>query len=139
MLPEPIEPGSAIDWLQHARSDLAIAQSRKTTRVLYAHLCFHAQQAAEKALKAVLVSERVSFSRSHDMAYLLGLLPQSRSIPPALIELPLLNKYAVQYRYPGEMLPVSATQRKQAVRLAEAAIDWASYMLRHKPKACRNL
>ena len=33
----------------------------KTRRILYQHLCFHAQQAAEKALKAVLVAKGVRF------------------------------------------------------------------------------
>ena len=114
----------------HAKSDLALAAARKNRSVLYAHLCFHAQQAAEKALKAVLVEERVSFGRSHDLAYLLSLLPNTRSIPPLLIELPLLNKFAVQFRYPGEIPVVDARQRKYAVRLAEEAVRWAIHILK---------
>jgi HEPN domain-containing protein len=98
--------------------------------VLYEHLCFHAQQAAEKALKAVLVVDGISFGHSHDLAYLLGLLPEEKSIPPSLIALPLLNKFAVQYRYPGDAPAVNAQQRKQAVRLAEDAVAWAARMIR---------
>ena len=52
---ETAHPGSPQDWLRHARSDLALAGVPKTGKVLYAHLCFHAQQAAEKALKGVLL------------------------------------------------------------------------------------
>ena len=53
--------GSAQDWLRHARSDLALARMRKTKSLLYGHLCFHAQQAAEKALKAVMVHMGYAF------------------------------------------------------------------------------
>ena len=127
---KPPEPGSAADWLNHAQSDLSIAKSKKNNRVMYAHLCFHAQQAAEKALKAVLVIKGVSFGRSHDLAYLLALLPDSCSIPPALLQLPLLNKYAVQYRYPGETPVVDAKQRKRAVGLAEDTVEWSARILR---------
>ena len=52
---EPKETGSPQDWLRHARSDLALSRMPKTRAVLYQHLCFHAQQAAEKALKAVFL------------------------------------------------------------------------------------
>ena len=50
-MPADPQPGSPDDWLRHARSDLALARSRKGRDVLYEHLCFHAQQAAEKAIK----------------------------------------------------------------------------------------
>ena len=72
---EAPKAGSAQDWLRHARSDLALASMRKTKRLLYEHLCFHAQQAAEKAVKAVLVHHGIRVPRSHDMAYLLTMLP----------------------------------------------------------------
>jgi len=46
-------PGSAADWLARAKSDLAIAKAPLPQGAIYEDLCFHAQQAAEKALKAV--------------------------------------------------------------------------------------
>lgn len=97
---------------------------------MYAHLCFHAQQAAEKAIKAVLAKHQVSFGRSHDLGYLLGLLPASISVPVSMVELPVLNKYAVQYRYPGEIPVVDAKQRKRAIKLAEETVEWASRHLK---------
>ena len=81
-------PGSPQDWLRHARSDLLLARTRKTRALLYAHLCFHAQQAAEKALKAVLLAHGIQVPRTHDMAFLIDQLPPGVSIPPALIDLP---------------------------------------------------
>ena len=46
--------GSPVDWLRYAESDLEIARIPQSFRILLEGLCFHAQQAAEKTLKAVL-------------------------------------------------------------------------------------
>ena len=64
MLPEPPIPGSPEDWLRYARSDLALAQQRQAPEILLATLCFHAQQAAEKSIKAVLVQRGMIFPYS---------------------------------------------------------------------------
>jgi HEPN domain-containing protein len=47
-------------WLRRARSNLEIAKSGKRAQVMYEDLCFEAQQAAEKALKALLLYLTVS-------------------------------------------------------------------------------
>ena len=52
---ESLVPGSAEDWLRYAKSDLELARIEKPEGVLLENLCFHAQQAAEKTLKAVLI------------------------------------------------------------------------------------
>ena len=48
-------PGSSDEWFQRACGDLALASAHVPDGVFYEDLCFHAQQAAEKALKAVFV------------------------------------------------------------------------------------
>ena len=126
MLSDTPEAGSPQDWLRHARSDLALAGMRKTRRLLYEHLCFHAQQAAEKALKAVLVHHGIRAPRSHDVAYLMAKLPTGVGIPPSLLDLPTLTKYAVQQRYPGEVAPVNAKHRRCALLL----VTWATRAIR---------
>ncbi|TAK33547.1 MAG: HEPN domain-containing protein [Chloroflexota bacterium] len=63
--------------MRHARSDLAIAGQPRTPDVLLETLCFHAQQAAEKSLKAVLVGEGVPFPFTHDLAILVTLVKQA--------------------------------------------------------------
>ena len=120
------EPGSSCDWLRFARSDLALSRTRKTPAVLYEHLCFHAQQASEKSLKALLVAHGIKVPRTHDIAFLLDQLPGGVNVPPALLELPTLTKYAVQQRYPGEVVPATRKDHKRAVDLAEHAIEWAA-------------
>lgn len=66
------EPGSPSDWLRYARSDLALAELVPPSNVLLETLCFHAQQVAEKALKAMLLhftSQEPPFI--HDIGHLL--------------------------------------------------------------------
>lgn len=124
--------GSASDWLRHAQSDLALAGGRKTPRLLYEHQCFHAQQAAEKALKALLVNRGIAVPKSHDLAFLMQQLPRQITVPVSLLELPILTKYAVQLRYPGETAPATARDRRRALGLARLALDWAEHVLKDR-------
>ena len=63
-------------------------------------VCFHAQQAVEKWLKAVLVSHGVVFQRTHDLEELAGLLAaQGIPLPLPMEELRKLNPFAVTFRY----------------------------------------
>jgi len=60
--------GSPHSWLAHAKSDLRITQiCRSDSGVLPNQTVFHAQQAAEKAIKAVLLEHEIRFPRTHDL------------------------------------------------------------------------
>ncbi len=62
--------------------------------------CFHAQQAVEKSLKAVLFSRRLEFTRTHNLTELTSLLRrQDLEIPVSDGQLLRLNPYAVTLRY----------------------------------------
>ena len=69
-------PDNPAEWLHRARSSLALAR-QKTTEVLYEDLCYQAQQAAEKALKAVLVFDKIPYPYTHDINALLSVLEQN--------------------------------------------------------------
>jgi len=47
-------PGSPEEWLMRAKSNLALARADKPEGVFWEDMCYNAQQAAEKAVKAVL-------------------------------------------------------------------------------------
>jgi hypothetical protein len=71
-------------------------------------LCFDAQQAAEKAIKALLVKKGIAFPYVHDIAYLLTLVEQNAvQIPDPVGRAEDLTRYAVVTRYPGLTEPVS--------------------------------
>ena len=66
-------PDDPREWLNRARSDLALARTERPD-VYLEDLCFHAQQAVEKAVKALLIAHQVDFPYTHDIAQLLTLL-----------------------------------------------------------------
>ena len=51
--------GSPYDWLNRARSNLIRAKQPKPDKVYWEDLCFDAQQAAEKAIKALLMFHKI--------------------------------------------------------------------------------
>lgn len=72
MARDPVEV--ALVWLRRARGNLARAKQPKPAEGFWEDLCFDAQQAAEKAVKAVLVFHQIDFPRTHDISGLLSLL-----------------------------------------------------------------
>ena len=67
-----------IEWLNRARSNLARAEADiRVPHVYLEDLCFDTQQAAEKAIKAVLLKLGVPFPFVHDLGELLGLVQKA--------------------------------------------------------------
>ena len=106
-------------WLRKAVADLQTAkrESRVRRSANFDAVCFHAQQAVEKMLKAKLASERRDIPRTHDLTQLLDFVldtePLWEAWRPALDE---LVSYAVEFRYPGEM--ATRDMAKQALKSA---------------------
>ncbi len=128
-------PGSPEDWLRRAHSDLALARMPPFTGVLLEDLCFHAQQAAEKALKAVLVDSSIPIPRTHNITRLLELIPGDLTQPRAVQEAMILTDYAVASRYPGAYEPVEEEELQEAVALAVAVVSWAEEQVSPPPTA----
>ena len=118
--------GDPQEWLEQAEGDLRYARLGRTEPAVPLNLvAFHAQQASEKALKALLVASQVDFPRTHDLEDLLTLLQQSgRHWPAGLEKVKELTPLAVQTRYPGFDDPVSEAEVDEAIRLAEAVVGW---------------
>jgi len=120
------DPTTPRAWLRRARSNLArAAADRNLPDVLYEDLCFDAQQAAEKAIKALLVHRQVRFPKTHDLMDLLTLLDQHGvAIPPEIREADALTHYAVETRYPGLAEDVTVEEHARALELAERVLQW---------------
>lgn len=129
MRPKGEVSGSPANWLRYAVSDLEIARTTPSSRILLETLCFHAQQAAEKALKAVLVAQAIPFPRTHNITTLLDLLPQDMFLPSEVEAAASLTDYSVLTRYPGNFEPVTEEEYREAVHLAEAVIHWAEALI----------
>jgi len=93
-------------------------------------LCFNAQQAAEKALKGLLLAHGANFPYIHDLGELLRLLEQSgEHIPDRLREASQLTDYAVEARYPGLAEAVDPQEHQEALVLAEEVVGWVETRL----------
>ena len=113
-------------WLQRARSNLAIARTGQQEHVLLEDLCFEAQQAAEKALKALLIHLSDEYPRTHAFTLLLTRLENHQEVPPSIREVVELSDYAVQMRYPGDYYPVSNEEYERALELAARVLAWVT-------------
>ena len=125
MPPDRPQPGSARDWLRYAISDLELARTSGTPNVMLESLCYHVQQCAEKAVKAVLVAGDIPVPRTHSIGLLLDLLPKQMVLPQDMEETAALTDYAVMCRYPGDAEPVTESEYERAVHLAEVVLAWA--------------
>jgi HEPN domain-containing protein len=121
------KPGSPEEWLAHAESDLNLARLGKDRDdVLPEQVCFHAQQAAEKGLKAVLLHRKIEFPFIHDIEALLEIMTQGGLVmPPDVTDAGALTPYAVEARYPGYEEEITPSQVAEAIRLAERVVSWA--------------
>ena len=119
------EPGSVGRWLQYARGDMAMAEQPMSADVPYLLRCFHAQQAAEKSVKAVLLCLDVAFPSTHNLSVLFALLPEDVSRPQDLAGIVGLTVYAVSARYPDEIDEATEAEHLEAVALARGALRWA--------------
>jgi HEPN domain-containing protein len=90
------------------------------------HSVNHAQQAAEKALKAVLVAYGVDFPPTHNLVVLRDLAGEVCELPAEAGSLPALSVYAVSSRYPEDAEPVTDKDEvDKAIAVAKATLNWA--------------
>ena len=134
MPPKRKAPDDPLEWLNRARSNLARAKADLRLPEVYPEdLCFDAQQAAEKAIKAVLLNLRVPFPYIHDLTELLDLVQNAgKRIPKPVREAGRLTRFAVVTRYPGIAEPVTREDYRRAVRTAERVFRWAEKLTAKK-------
>lgn len=118
---------SAAAWLRYAQSDLDLAAAEPWGGVLRETLAYHAQQAAEKALKAVLLhATRETPPRTHDVVLLCDLAREAGHAPPVdAAAAQRLTEYAVLTRYPADLGEIDEPERERAVADARDVVEWA--------------
>ena len=111
------------EWIDKAEGDFQTAQ-----RELLAHppnydaVAFHAQQCAEKYLKARLIEEDIPFPRVHDLAAILELaLPLEPTWASLRPQLDALTSLGIEVRYPGTL--ADREDAEEALRTARASRD----------------
>ena len=127
MTDQPDTSGStAQSWLAKANDDLAIADLVLNSEIgVEWAACFHAQQGAEKAVKAVLVHLGIDFPKSHRLDLLAGLLPESHDAGFDVAALTDLAPWAVAGRYPEDVENPTEIEARRLVGLSLAAVQHA--------------
>ncbi|HUS92824.1 MAG TPA: HEPN domain-containing protein [Phycisphaerae bacterium] len=99
-----MNPATA-EWLAKAEADFGTMtrEAQVKENANYDDVCFHAQQCAEKYLKARLCEAGTAFPRTHDLTALLALVTAAEPGWQAHEEdLAYLTDFGVFFRYPGE-------------------------------------
>jgi len=110
-------------WMRLAKRDQA-ALSALLNTVDPAVACFHAQQAAEKALKAVMCLHGLEFCRTHDLEALASMLKDIDVVPPMdEHHLRCLTPYAVEFRCDDEAMHLISGDA--AGRVISSLLAWA--------------
>ena len=114
------EPTNPLAWVERAEEDFAIAVASVRRKKPWTYgACFHAQQCAEKYLKAILVANGQEFPKVHDLLALNTLCEQAgmlTGLDPARLD--VLSAYAVRIRYPGD--DPTPDEARQAVEIARS-------------------
>jgi len=112
------------EWIDRAISAFDIASVKVSENVYYEDLCAYAQQAAEKAIKGLLVYYGEKPAHTHNLRLLLDDLKKYTDIDEKVKEARHLTKYANQTKYPGDYIDVPEEEYKRALKIAENCIDW---------------
>ena len=113
----------ALRWLEFARRDLRIVAALHADPTLFTAACVHAQQAAEKSLKAVLVLHDLPVPFTHDLAYLRRLIGDHLPPGPSQDDLDRLNRWGAAARYPGVATDATSDDIAMAELSAAAVFD----------------
>ncbi len=118
-----------MEWARYAEQDWQVATSLiRRKHPPNVAICFHAQQSAEKYLKALLLQKSVAFPRTHDLPTLNTLCEQAgiqTGLSPG--RLTILSDYAVATRYPGA--EPSMEEAREAIAIARSVRAFARRQL----------
>ena len=116
---------STAEWVAKAEDDFAVMmrEGQVVVHPSYDAVCFHAQQCAEKYLKARLCEADMAFAKTHDLVALLDVvLDHEPAWEEFREDLAYLSDFAVSFRCPGESADndsvLEAQRRCRAFRIA---------------------
>ena len=117
-------------WWQLAQTDARVARLVMDASPPAWHLvCFLAQQAGEKAVKALLELHHQPIPRSHDITLLVELLRGQVAVDGVLDDAILLSGYGVMPRYPHPSFAATQEDATDALDAAQRLLTWAESVL----------
>jgi HEPN domain-containing protein len=111
-------------WMRQARDDLRAAEVILDNPGVGPNpACYMSQQAAEKALKAVLVFLQIDYPLSHDLDKVRRIIPRGWLAKQQFRGLQRLSEWVFKARYPGPWKPPTAADARAATRLARVIYE----------------
>lgn len=124
---EPRDHAQAL--LNKAANDLVAARATLSTGQALDTVCFHAQQAVEKSLKAILALHEIEYPWWHDLGELFELVrPLASELIPFEDQMSRMTPYAVEARYDEEFEP-SLDEASEAFEVAEEVYRLSSTII----------
>ncbi len=90
-------------WLDRAKDDLDTIEQLLDVEHLTNIVAFHAQQAVEKSLKAVIEELQIGFVKTHDLSRLYNLVEPHHILVEDRDMLDRLDEVYIESRYPNQM------------------------------------
>ena len=120
------------EWLKYAKRDLDSAEFLCGMKPVPVEIiCFHCQQAAEKALKAFIVSKGREPKKTHDLVDLQNSCNEYDDFNSLTVDCVTLRNFGVQSRYPFA-LQIEEADMKVALEMAEKIFDFVLQKLGRK-------
>lgn len=124
-------------WVRFACEDIETAETLlRDEAVIPRHVCWLAQQGAEKILQAALIAEQVEFPFSHDLDALRNLLSDVWRVKAEHPDLAELSEWAVEARYPGDWADATLDAARRTARQARAVVDTVVLQLEEQGFRC---
>lgn len=126
-------------WLAFAKTDLGVAKhldkeySPKPLEVI----CYHCQQAAEKAVKSIIIASAgpEGIPKKHNLSFLLEKTKGYVSIPEVYFDYAdTLTPYGIAVRYPNE-LHIEESHVQEALKAAQDIVSWADKIINKEVSA----
>lgn len=120
-------------WLDLAVMDFGVAQHLFQTYhpKPYEIICYHCQQSAEKAIKAIIVfgGTQGGLPKLHDLSFLLNQIKNQVKIDEKYYDFAdALTPYGVSIRYPNELF-LEERHAEEALKMSKEILDWAKNVL----------
>lgn len=121
-------------WLKKAENDLNLSNLAldKAEPCPFDLVCYHAQQCAEKYLKAYLVARQIEFPYTHDLRLLTDIIEGNTPTGPFCREAGDLTEYASRVRYPYERQDPNRREAERALSIAREVKEAVLELLRQE-------